>query len=494
MSLLGQRELVLSLKYSTIEACFSVPMLNLTMPNLPFLLAYATASLKWPSWSIGFIAALPHLFNCVQPLVSRALERRWSLHAIMRWGFTLSAFPWFFIGLCGKLPGIGADLGFAFLLSVATMANSVTSVAWSAAIAQVVPGRISGRYFGRRNLIFGAWTLVAVLTAGKIVDVTGNDPLVFSGIFALAGMMRLTGLLFLSKMKFPKPVMERREAAYGLKEIMVPLRDKNFRKYMLFVGMWGFFLNLGLPFYTVYMIRHLSVDVGQTILLSALGTVGGIFTLKAWGTLSDRFGSKPVQYVCCYVWIITGLIGWSITSPSQRIHLNAVFLLVGAATAGFQLAQFNLMLKFTPQGMGSLYIGVFLAVTSALTTAGPVLGGAILAILPSDLATIGKFVFKDFHFLFVISFTGCFMTLPLLAASHEPASEALHTVWRSMWRMRSFNPLLAVTNAAGFLLTPQGIMSLADFSIRSLRREAKRVMDVGSEVVSGGYTFLKDRR
>ena len=42
MNTLRKRELFLSLKYCTIEACFSVPMLALTLGNAPFLGAYAS--------------------------------------------------------------------------------------------------------------------------------------------------------------------------------------------------------------------------------------------------------------------------------------------------------------------------------------------------------------------------------------------------------------------------------------------------------------------
>src|SRR6185436_6997990 len=123
------RDLVLSLKYSTIEACFSVPMLNLTMPNLPFLLGYATAFLKWPSWAIGLLAALPHICNGLQPPLSRFLERRWSLYAIMRLGFIFSALPWFLVGLSSNLPVPFSHTVFTILLTISTVANSVTSVA-----------------------------------------------------------------------------------------------------------------------------------------------------------------------------------------------------------------------------------------------------------------------------------------------------------------------------------------------------------------------------
>jgi hypothetical protein len=491
---LRHRELVLSLKYSTIEACFSVPMLNLTMPNLPFLLSYATAFLKWPSWGIGLLAALPHICNGVQPLVSRGLERHWSLHSIMRWGFVLSAIPWFFVGLSAHLPKGPADLVFSMLLIISTMANSVTSVAWSASISQVVPGRISGTYFGRRNLMFGSWTLGAVLLAGEIVDRAGNNSVAFACIFAAAGVARLLGLFFLKKMKFPGIVTERRAATFGMKDMLKPLLDRNYCTYMIYVGLWGLFLNMSLPFYTVFLIRYLDFNIKVPIIMSTLATLGGILTLRSWGYLADRFGNKPVQYVCSYTWILVGLAGWLTASAVLHNHLYVVYLIVGGATAGFQLTQFNLMLKLIPSGMGSLYIAIFLAVTSGLTALGSIFGGVLLALTPSQMGTFLGQPLMDYHILFLISFLGCLITLPLLTSVNEPASLGVQTVWRTMWRMRSFNPLLAMSNAAGFLTTPRGILSLGNSSIRSLRRQFKRVMKVGTELVAGGQDFIKERR
>jgi MFS family permease len=462
------------------------------MPNLPFLLAFATASLHWRSYAIGMIAALPHICNLLQPSFSRYLERRYSLRSIMQWGFVFSAIPWFFVGLSAHL-GNFSDASFALLLTVATMANSVTSVAWSAAISEVVPTRISGTYFGRRNLVFGAWTLIAVLLAGKIVDWSPNHQMAFYWIFACAGSARLAGLFFLSKMKFPPSVTEHRAASFTLTEILRPLSDPNYRRYMLFVGFWGLFLNMGLPFYTVYLIRFLKFHVGQTIVIGTIATLGGIATLKSWGALADLFGSKPVQYVCAYAWIFIGCLGWAVSGPKLWWHLYLVFLIVGGATAGFQLAQFNLMLKLIPTGMGSLYIAVFLAVTSALTAIGPLLGGTVLALLPSRLGSIMGQPFLNYHLVFIFSFMGCLLSLPLLTSSQEPSSAEVQRVWRSMWRMRSFNPLLAINNAAGFLFTPRGILSFSKYSVRSLRREVRKVVEVGAELVGGGQALLRER-
>lgn len=487
-----RRDLLLTLKYCTIEACFSVPALNLTMPTFPFILAYATSVMRWPAWGIGVVAALPHICNFLQPPISRLLEKRNSLYKIMRWGFLGSSLPWFLIGPAERWPNFH-PYAFAVLLVISTLSNSICSVAWSSAISNVVPARISGRFFGRRNLTFGAWTLLAVLAAGKIVDYFKDSPHVFGWIFAAAGAGRLTGLLFLTKMKFPKAVMERRAETYQLADLLKPLKDPNYRTYMLFVGCWGLFLNMGMPFYTVYLLRRLGVNVGHTLVLTTLGTLGGILTLKSWGYLADRFGSKPVQYVCAYSWCFVGLIAWAITAPHREAHLYLSYLIVGGATAGFQLTQFNLMLKLIPPGQASAYIAVFLATTSALTCLGPLIGGVLLAILPDQLGTVGAEKISDHHLLFTLSFLGCLLALPLLTAAREPAATEPQQVWRSMWRMRSFNPLLAASTAASFLFTPSGLLSFGKYSIRTLRRHVRTLWDVGAEIVEEGQTMLGRR-
>ena len=59
MNTLRKRDLLLSLKYATIEASFSVPMLNLTLTQFPFAVGFAVTALGWRSGAIGGLAAIP---------------------------------------------------------------------------------------------------------------------------------------------------------------------------------------------------------------------------------------------------------------------------------------------------------------------------------------------------------------------------------------------------------------------------------------------------
>ncbi|HAB19522.1 MAG TPA: MFS transporter [Verrucomicrobiota bacterium] len=495
-SRLRHRELLVSLKYATIEGCFSVPMLNLTMPSFPFVIAFAVTALGWGPGAVGLMAALPHFCNLVQPPLATWLRGRLSLFQIMSLSFLLSSAPW---GLAAGLPFLSEsrrDLAFSLILGIATLANSLGSVSWSAAIAELVPPRLSGTYFGRRNLIFGFWTLLAVLVASALAERGHNTLFTFGWIFATAGLFRLIGYLFLTRMKFPPVVMERESSPPDLSEIKEPLRSPNYLKLVAFIGVWGLLLNLGQPFYTVFLLEGLHRPMGNVGLLTALAGLGGLMTLKGWGWLCDRFGSKPVLYVASLVWGLVSLVGWSLAGERFFWHLAAMYLIVGATTACFQLCQFNLMLKLAPANKAP-YVAVFLALTSLLTAVGPLLGGAILRVLPDALGTFLGQTIRDYHLLIAGSMIGCLLSIHLLEFVREEAAHAPEAVWRTMRRMRPFNPMLTLTSAAQMVLTPGGLIGLTRRSLWQLRRQARIISDVGGDIVEGGRDVLKapfDRR
>jgi hypothetical protein len=105
---LRKRDQLLSLKFSTIEACFSVPMLNLTLPNFPFVVAFAVKVLGWKAETIGLMAALPHICNCIQPVLLGALTKRLSTYQTLVLTFTLGALPW---SMAWALPRLGPFVG-----------------------------------------------------------------------------------------------------------------------------------------------------------------------------------------------------------------------------------------------------------------------------------------------------------------------------------------------------------------------------------------------
>ncbi|HTL59523.1 MAG TPA: MFS transporter [Candidatus Limnocylindrales bacterium] len=483
------RDRLLSLKYSTIEACFSVPMLNLTLPSFPFVLAFAVKGLGWQSASVGLMAALPHVCNCLQPLLLAFLSRYLSNYGVLLLTFVLGGVPWM---AAAALPWLGESRNAVFIaiLLTATCASSVASVAWSSAISELVPERLGARYFARRNLIFGAWTLLAVLVAGQIAQWQDNSLKVFGAIFCAAGLSRLVGLFFLTRMKFPPIVRQKRSRTIATADLLVVFRNHNYLWLCAFIGFWGLLLNAAMPFYTVFLVDRLNFGIGSVVKLTTVASLGGLMTLKGWGRLCERFGNRPVLQICALIWGMTALLMWSLARPGWTWHLYPGYFVIGAMTAGFQLMQFNLMVRLAPAQLRPAYVAVFMGLTSLFTAFGPILGGQALKYFPEQVGNLFGHPVLGFHLLFALSGFGCVLVTNLVQRVREPAEQPVVEVWREMKTMRTFNPMLSVLAAGELMLTPRGLFALGQRSLRTVRQQVKAIEAVGEELVHGGREVL----
>ncbi len=490
MNPLRKRELLLSLKYATVEACFSVPMLNLTLTQFPFAVGFAIKALNWSSSAIGLLAAIPFICNALQTPITFLLQRRMSLHRIMVWGFVVNALPWAFVWL---LPMLGEHKHWVFgmIVFISAMANSVCAVAWSASMSELVPLHIRGRYFGARNLIYGFWTLLVVLAAGQIAERFSSSLAVFGAIFAAASLARLTGLFFLLRMKFPPQVMAFVPRKDTLADYLEVFRNRNYLWLLLFVGAWGFFLNLGSPFYSMYVLKVLPMKMGDLTILTTLASLGGIVSLKSWGGLTDRFGNKPVMLACAFLWATVALGCWISTGPGRYLHIYANYFIVGFMTAGFQLCQFALMIKLVPSGSQAHYISVFLAFTSLLTAAGPLVGGVLLRVLPERIGSLLGQEIQGYHVVFCLSLIGCLFATHLLQLVKESDERPMRELFKQMRGMREFNPLLGLASVAGLVVAPRALTRFANEKIRLLKRQTGDLYEVGEELAEGSVDLLK---
>ncbi len=486
-----KRELLLSLKYCTIESCFSVPMLNLTLGNFPFIISFAVKVLGWRNAGVGLLAAMPFICLFLQPPVMIFLQRYLSLRQIMSLTFVMNALPW---TLVAAFPWMGSHRDWVFLVIsfVSTLGNSICGVAWSASMSEIVPLGIRGKFFGTRNLMFGFWTLVVVLAAGKIVDYYGNSLTVFGAIFSAAAGARMIGLYFLGRMKFPPSVTERRPQASPFSTFTAVFRDRNFVRLLIFTGLFGFCLQLGWPFYSVYVLKQLQMSVGDLTVLTTLSTFGGLVSLRTWGNLSDRFGNKPIMLTSALIWLLFSATSWLLSSPTHYGHLYANYFITGFMMAGFQqLGQFNLMINMVPPENKAHYISVYFSFTNMLIAAGPLLGGVLLYNLPNDAGNLFGLALTRYHVLIVGSLALCLLSLHLLQTVREPAERPVKELVKVMRNMREFNPVLGVTTLAEYMFTPRGLSRLAHFSVRTLRRQTNVMTDVGEELIEEGWRTIK---
>jgi hypothetical protein len=491
MGRLPHRQLLLSLKYATIEASFSVPMLQLTLGHMPFTIGFAVAALGWGATGAGFLATTYFASSVLQVPISFVLQRFFSLRAIARSMFVVNAVPWFLVLFFPYLNPGARDILFGVIVALSSLGNAVCAVAWSASMSELVPLQLRGRYFGRRNMIYGFWTLVVLLAVGRIADWTHNSLAVLGVVFAVAAVARLIGLYFFSRMAFPSAATTPHHEAAHLRGFVEPLTNGNYLRFLAFNGAFGLFLFMGMPFYNVFVLRELSFSLGDLTVMTTIANLAGLLSVNTWGPLTDRFGVKPVMTWSVGVWCLVASLLWLFTGPSLRLLAYPSFVIYGFMWTLFQLLQFTFMLKMAPPGRRTYFISTFYATTFFLTSLGPVAGGWLLRSLPESVGTLLGQPLTRYHVVLVGSLLLCLATLLILRRVIEPEAGSVREMVRHMRSSAELNPLLMFVSLAQQLFGGRAIETFVRESRRALRKQSNVLADVGEELAQESWRALR---
>jgi len=457
------------------------------------VIGFAVAGLGWGTAGVGFLASSPFIGYVLQPPISYVLQRRLSLHAIIRWAFVFNALPWFLVNLFPYLDPATRDLLFGAAAYISAQANAVCGVAWSASMSELVPLGIRGRYFGQRNLYYGFWSLLAVLVAGHVADRAQASLTVFGIIYSLAALSRLGGLYFFSRMVFPPSVMTVAPHSMRLDGFRAPLRDRDFLWLLAFNGLCGLLLFTGIPFYNVFVLTELHFSLGQLAILTTLANLAGLVSVSTWTPLSDRFGVRPVLMGSILAWTTSSAILWLLMAPGRAFLAYPAYAVYGFMWALFQLLQLTFIMKMAPAAQRTHYFSTFYAVTYLFTFIGPFLGGTLLGRLPRSWGTLFGQPLTRYHVVFAGSLALCLATVAILKRVREPAAGSLRDVVRAMRSSAQFNPLLMLVSVAEQLFGGRAIAVMLSQSKRALRRQRRALTDVGEELAQGSYRAIRRR-
>ncbi len=196
-------ELRETFRISITEGVFSQIYTGLAGPGSVFLTRLLTL-LGASSVHFGILSATGQLSMVLQPL-GALVTRRMTHHrrSTVLW----AAAGRMMTPLLGLVPLVfqrgQALTGVLVVFAVSTAVLSVSTNIWTGWIARMVPLRIRGRFFARRNSILVVFGLAVAFLVGMVVDGTDGDPerlkWVFLVVFSVAGVIGLTGLRILSR-------------------------------------------------------------------------------------------------------------------------------------------------------------------------------------------------------------------------------------------------------------------------------------------------------
>lgn len=190
----------------------------------------------------------------------------------------------------------------------------------------------------------------------------------------------MLGVYFISSIPEPRMSLPKARLRF-IRLILQPFKDVNFKNLIMFSGSWSFAVNLAAPFFTVYMLKRLQLDMSFIIALLVLSQLMSLVFLRIWGKFSDRFSNKSVLGVSGPLFV-GYILAWSFTTMPEKYSLTipllvAIHVFMGISTAGVNLASGNIGLKLAPKGQATAYLAPRNIITSMAAGIAPVLGGRL---------------------------------------------------------------------------------------------------------------------
>jgi len=365
-----------SLDMSFIKGIFGCGMTGFTQEYFtPFLLLIGASA-----FHIGFLNSLSNLAASLVQLTSAELTQ-------------LLGSRKKFIGLSVLLQSLiitfmvvfvfSGDTHIGIFISLVILFVSfgnISNPAWVSFLSDLVDVNNRGAYFGWRGQYLGILTVATMGLAGFIVDRMGHidSRSGFALIFFLALACRLLSFFFLGKMQEPVLVF-RREDQFSFFEFFGRIKESNFVKFVLFVALMNFTVNLAAPFFAVLMIRDLSFSYLLYTLIIIIAPLTLYLTIQRWGRHADRTGNlKIIRLTSRLISLLPFL--WIICR--HPLYLIPVEMFSGFLWAGFNLCTVNYIFDAVSPQKRTRCLAYFSVVNGLGLALGAFCGGYLVNHLP----------------------------------------------------------------------------------------------------------------
>ncbi len=453
---LSPRQLSRSMNYA-VAAGGSGALFLTVCNNQPIFNVYMLNHLGVSPELLGNLLGLMQLSGVLQLLSIIAyslLPRRkvlWMVgHLIHRFaGLAVAASAAIFASGAGRAPA-------ALLVSAAMIASwaamNLTSSGWMSWMADLVPAESRGSFFLRRSAVFQAVTVAWFFIASVLLDIFADESrswayvLIF-GIGALGGVLDI--LLHLAIPEPPRGARPRFTAA----DFAAPLRDRNFIRYSVSIGLAVLALNLAGPFQAPFVTAPDAVGAPNVWLgiMTVISVLTWVAIAPLWGFVMDRYGRKPVVLMGFLVGLT--MLGYVFLTRGNYAYVLPLLSLAGGffGPAFFEGSN-QLMLTLAPPERRVVYISWYNTILGIVSALGPFAGGYLNAALSGFHFRVGPMDFRGFHVgqmasLLILGIAA--LALRRVKEGHERPVAYLVSQFASAGVFRSFASLGALSRDSG---------------------------------------------
>lgn len=362
------------------EGAFSIAHITLTGPT--FLAGYLLLN-GATDFQLGLMLALPYFFMIFQLIAAYLTSRIGSRKGLCGVGVAAWRGVHVILAVLPFIPGLGSSERLAIIFAVLIFSNlafMLVANTWWMWMADVVPQRIRGRYFGFKAGLSLVLSTGWALAGGALLDyykAQGDPHYGFCVLFCLASALALVGLIFLLR-QYEPPM--HREPVPSLGQIFGILKHDNFRRASLFLFIWNFGVGLMTALTAKHMLGYMNMSFQQVMLYPVIVNLVGFAFAKQWGKLMDGVGTRTTLLVCGLAAGLVPLV-WLFTKPGTLWPIWVDAVATGMFMTGMNIAAVNLPLVVTPQKNRLYYLAVFATISGLGIGLAMVLSGTLAMLL-----------------------------------------------------------------------------------------------------------------
>jgi len=321
----------------------------------------------------AILAAIGQVSQIFQPLGAFVTKRRTKRKGVV---LTLQLIGCGIVLSFGIIPFVFSAVNAIYaLLLLSLLSVSILSIAnnaWIGWITDVVPLRVRGRFFSTLSQYvmltavvvgFGFSLFVDRFSSAGGQDIyarvpaffkTENLSLGFAIIFFVAVVAAFFGLGVLSRLPEKEKKIED-EGAAGM--FFLPMKDGNFRRFLLYNSWWMLAVGIGAPFWQPFMLQKLHMSLFEVQIYGSINITSSILVLRLWGRLIDVFGNRTAMRIIIMLGGFNPMI-WLFVTPHNYKVLYLEAITSGIMWAGAGLVATNFVLSIAPNERRQLYSGV----------------------------------------------------------------------------------------------------------------------------------------
>jgi MFS family permease len=296
-----------------------------------------------------------------------------------------------FAPLVARHYGSGAAFSYVAVILVAFgLARSTAESMGGPWSTEFIPPAIRGKYTALQMIVSMLCGAAAIFSIGEFLG--PQAPVArFQTFFIVALAFGLLPALFYTRVPggAPQP-----EATFSLGNILLPLKDRVYRRHLLghMTINFGWFATM--PFVPLYMKNHVGLPPDQVVTLDAMLMLGSLCSSFLWGWAADRYGGKPVMVslLTLHVMMPLGLLMMPHHSEWSHVAAMTLYFAHGFIGIGWVIGFFRyFFINLVPQTNRTAYIALNTCMAGLMVGSGPLWAGWVLSKLSHLSGSIGPF-------------------------------------------------------------------------------------------------------